>query len=61
MAREVKLTRDIENIVIIHHERMHIQQELLPFFDYYIGELSGLYPHLTYSGACYYGRKALKP
>lgn len=60
MPRPIQLTEGIKNIVLLHHERKHAPEHLLPFFDYYIGETTGLYAHLTYSGAVYYGRKALK-
>jgi len=61
MPRPIKLTPAIETLVLLHNERYQTPYELIPFFDYYIGEKTGLYTYLTYSGAVYYGKKALKP
>ena len=61
MARTVPLTPHIETLVEIHKARQILPPNSLHLLDYFIGEKTGLFTHLTYSGAVYYGRKALKP
>lgn len=61
MPRPVQLTPNIEILVEIHQARQILPQNSLHLLDYFIGETTGLFTHLTYSGAVYYGRKALKP
>lgn len=50
----------VDDIVSIHNTRNSLPHQLKHCLDYYIGEATGLHTHLTYSGAVYYGKKALK-
>lgn len=59
MPRPVKLTPHICDLIALHNIRKTLPEEITPFFDYYIGEKTGLHTHLTYTGAVYYGKKAL--
>lgn len=61
MPRPVKLTPHICDLIALHNLRSSLSEEITPYFDYFVGETTGLHTHLTYSGAVYYGRKALKP
>lgn len=59
MRKTIQLTPAIETLVSIHKTRNTIPEPEKILFDFYIGEKTGLFTHLTYSGAVYYGRKAL--
>lgn len=61
MPKPIRLTPHIKILVEIHQARNILPKNSRYLLDYYLGETTGLHTHLTYSGAVYYGKKALKP
>lgn len=59
MPRPVKLTPHICDLIALHNIRNALPEEITPFFDYYIEELSGntLHTHID-NGVVYYSRKS---
>lgn len=56
----IELTEDIYTIIFIHGFKSRLPIQLHPYYDWYIGEKTGLHTHLTNTGVVYYGKQPLK-
>ena len=56
----IELSEEIQEIVFIHSTRNNLPQEIHPYYDWYIGEITGLHTYLTHTGVIYYGKQPLK-
>jgi len=56
----IELSEEIKNIVYIRSYRTLLPEEMHPYYDWYIGEKTGLHTYLTNTGVLYYGKQPLK-
>ena len=56
----VELTEHIKSIVSLHVFRKSLETHIQPYYDWYIGEKTGLHTYLTHTGVIYYGKQPLK-